>query len=365
VKHVGSFVRAAVLFCLCASARLCLGAPDRGGEDVRPVARRVELTIGARANEGEPLAPSIREMLVAKGLEVVTTRRPVVTAQDVAAAIAPPDGAMPSLARVLLDFTVTAQATLFLIDPSRGRVFVRRMALPHGLDAVARASVRFVIEQSVDAILEGREIGVSRDEFQRSVLPSPPPPAPVQAHAPPAPAPPPDRIQLLVAGGYEALAMGSGEFQHAGKVTVAARFARVAIALAARVAAPISIAGDGVRARLSTAGVSASGAGRALDVGGFSVLAGLGAGLDFTRVTPAVMAPDLQPAAAFWALAPALTPFVEIERLFGRISVAVVAGAEVHLLDERYTVRTGTETREVFVPGRVRPEAEVLVGVVF
>ncbi len=131
--------------------------------------------MGATANEVELLAPSIREMLVAKGLDVVTTRKPIVTAQDVAAAIAPPNEAMPSLARVLLDFTVTGQATLFLIDPPRGRVYVRRMALPHGLDAVARASVRFVIEQSIDAILEGREIGVSRDEFQRGVSGPPPP----------------------------------------------------------------------------------------------------------------------------------------------------------------------------------------------
>ena len=125
-------------------------------------------------------------MLVGKGLSVATTRKPVVTAQDVAAAIAPPDEATPSLARVLLDFTVSGQATLFLIDPPRGRVYVRRMALAHGLDAVARASVRFVIEQSIDAILEGREIGVSRDEFQRSGLSATPARSPAPL-APPAP----------------------------------------------------------------------------------------------------------------------------------------------------------------------------------
>ena len=56
------------------------------------------------------------------------------------------------MARVLLDFTVPNQATLFLIDPRRGRVYVRRIALAHGVDAVARASAQFVIEQSIDAI---------------------------------------------------------------------------------------------------------------------------------------------------------------------------------------------------------------------
>jgi hypothetical protein len=359
-----------VLVCVCAGSRIGLAAPD-----ARPAGRRVELMIGAPANEAEALAPSIREMLAPKGLNVITTRKSVITAEDVAAAIAPPSEATQSLARVLLDFTVAGQATLFLIDPPRGRVYVRRMAVAHGLDAVARASVRFVIEQSIDAILEGREIGVSRDEFQRNGLApppaSPPPPqeapapvAPVSA-APPAAAPKPASTQLLLAAAYQLQAMGSGEFQHAGKLAFAARFDRVELAMAARLAAPISIIGDGVRARLTTAGASASGSGRFLDAGGFSVLAGLGAGLDFTHVAPAVTTPSLQPAAAFWALAPSLTPFAAIERFFGRISVAVAAGAEIHLLDERYAVKTATDTRNVFVPGRVRPQIEALVGVAF
>ncbi len=328
--------------------------------------------IGAAANEAELLEPSIREMLVAKGLGVATTRKAVVTAQDVAAAIAPPKEATPSRARVLLDFTVEGQATLFLIDPPRGRVYVRRMALPHGLDAVARASVRYVVEQSIDAILEGREIGVSREEFQRGALPSPPAPAaPRAAPAAPTPAPPAPASagsQLQIAGGYEAVAMGSGEFQQAAKIAVAARVARVVIAAAARLAAPMSIVGDGAQARLSTAGLSVSAAGRFLSLGSLSISAGLGAGVDFTRVAPAVApgvaTPDLRPAAAFWALAPWLKPFAGIERLFGRISVAVAVGAEIHPLDERYTVKADA-TREVFAPGRLRPEAEVLVGVAF
>ena len=366
-RRVPGFARVLVLVCVCAGSRIALGAPEP-----RSLSRRVELMIGASANEAELLAPSIREMLAPKGLNVVTTRRSVITAQDVAAAIAPPSEVTPSLARVLLDFTVPGQATLFLIDPPGGRVYVRRMELARGLDAVARASVRFVIEQSIDAILEGREIGVSRDEFQRSgALASPPPPqsapapvAPVSAPPPPT-VPPAVRLQFQLAAGYQLQAMGSGEFQHAGKLAIAARFDRVVIALAARLAAPISIAGNGVRAQLTTAGVSASGAARFLDAGGFLLLAGLGAGLDFTRVAPSVMTPDLQPAPAFWALGPALTPFVAIERFFDRISIAVAAGAEIHLLDERYAVKSATETREVFVPGRVRPQIEALVGIGF
>jgi len=345
----------AVLLFVC--SRICLAAAPR----------QVELIIGAAAKDAELLEPSIRDMLAAKSLTVMTTRKAVVTAQDVATAIAPPKEATPSLARVLLDFTSPGQGTLFLIDPRRGRVYVRRMALPHGLDAVARASARFVIEQSVDAILEGREIGVSREEFQRSVLP-PPPVAAAPAPAPrpaPAPAPTPTPTLLLLAGGYELVVMGSGEYQHAATVAAGARLGRAQVAAAARLAAPLSIAGDGVQARLSTAAFSLSGAGRLVSFGGLSVMAGLGAGLDLTRVEPTVTMQSLQPAAAFWALGPFVQPFAEVERLFGKLSVAVVVAADVHLLAERYTVRTGADAHDVFVPARVRPAAALLIGAVF
>jgi hypothetical protein len=345
-------------------SRTSLAAPD-----ARPCARQVDVIIGAPANEMQLLEAPIREMLAAKGLEVATTRKTAVTTQDVAVAIAPPQEATRTVARVLLDFTVHGEATLLLIDPRRGRVYARRMALANGLDAVARASVRFVIEQSVDAILEGREIGVSREEFQRGVAPPPPAvaPAPLPAPAPapaPVPASAPTANQALAAG-YEGVAIGTGAYQHATKVALEVRFVRFRFAAAVRVAAPVSIAGDGVQARLSTEGVSVSAARRLLGFGNLSVIAGVGVGLDVTRVEPAVTTPDLEPAAEFWARSPWLQAFAEIEQRFGRFTLAAVVGAEVHLLAERYTVRTGSEARDVFVPRRLRPAAALLVGVVF
>jgi hypothetical protein len=187
-------------------------------------------------------------------------------------------------------------------------------------------------------------------------------PAPAPA---PAPAPTPAASQLQLAGGYDLVALGSGEYQHAGKLLVALRFSRLHIAAAARLAAPVSIAGDAVEARLSTGGASASAAARLVSFGDFSVTAGLGVGLEVTRVEPTVTSPDLQSVDAFWARGSWVQPFAEIERLFGRISLAVVVGAEIHLLAERYTVRTESETRDVFAPRRVRPTAALLVGVVF
>jgi hypothetical protein len=361
VRRVPSIAGGAVLLFIC--SRICLaGAPP-----ARPARRQVDLIIGATANDVELFEPSIREMLAPKGLTVVTTRKTVVTAQDVAAAIAPPKEATPSLARVLLDFTSPGQGTLFLIDPRRGRVYVRRMALPHGLDAVARAGVRFVVEESIDAILEGREIGVSREEFQRRVVPAPPvveaPRAP--AVAAPAPAPTPSPIRMLLAGGYELIAMGRGDYQQAAKVTGGARLASVEIVVSGRLAAPISIAGDGVRTRLSAGAASVSGAGRLVTFGGLSLTAGLGAGLEITRVEATVTTQDLRPAPAFWAMSPFLEPFAQLERFVGKVSISVTLAADVHPLAERYTVRTGDQARDVFVPAHVRPAAALLIGILF
>jgi len=161
------------------------------------------------------------------------------------------------------------------------------------------------------------------------------------------------------------VALGSGAYQHAAKVMVAARLTSVQVSVAARVAAPVSIAGDGVRADLWAGGVSVAGAARLIAWGPLSISAGVGGGLDFTRITPAVTAPDLQAVAAFWAPSPLLRTFVEIERLFGNLSLSIAVGVEALLLAERYTVTTADSARDVFVPRRVRPEAALLAGVVF
>jgi hypothetical protein len=224
--------------------------------------------------------------------------------------------------------------------------------------------VRFVVEQSIDAILEGRDIGVSREEFQRTTLP---PPAVVEPpRAPPAPAPPPEaRARWLLAAGYEALAMGSGEVQQSARLAVAARFSRVQVALMARLGVPMSVAGGGAEARLWTGGAGLSASAAILGADSLALTAGLGAGLDLTHVAPSVTTSGLAAAAAFWAPGPWLQPFAALERRFGDVSLALAIGAELHPLAERYTVKNGSETVDVFVPWRLRPVAALLLGLVF
>jgi hypothetical protein len=159
--------------------------------------------------------------------------------------------------------------------------------------------------------------------------------------------------------------MGSGEYQQGAKLLLAARFARVQIAAAARLTVPMSVAGEGAQARLWTGGASISAAARLLTSGTLSLAAGLGAGLDLTHVAPTVTTPALQPAAAFWAPGPWVQPFFALEHLFGSVSVALSIGAEIHPLAERYTIQSSAGTSDVFVPGRLRPAGALLVGAVF
>jgi hypothetical protein len=159
--------------------------------------------------------------------------------------------------------------------------------------------------------------------------------------------------------------MGSGEYQQGAKLLVAARFTRVQIGVTGRLAAPMSVTGDGAQARLWTGGAGVSAAAQLLTLGALSLTAGLSAGFDLTHVEPAVTMAGLQPAAAFWAPSPLVQPFAALEYLFGKISVTVAFGAELHPLAERYTVESSSAARDVFVPWRVRPAATVLVGAVF
>lgn len=370
--------RASSIVCCVLLATIVAARPIEAAAKARPATRRVELILVRRVEmDGmQRLEAALRDSLLARNVSLASERKDTITPEDVAlATTATPGEAASIVARVFVDFTAAGRATLFLIDPRRGRIHVRRVMLDHGLDAVARESTLFVIEQSVDAILEGREIGVSREEYQRSLaVPAPEPPVPSPAVSPPPPPPPPPPAPppppsagrtTSIAGGYAGVALGAGTYQHAGMLVLAAQLPGLQISVAARIAAPFSITGDGVEARLVSGGVSVSAAATLLSCRSLTLRAGIGAGLDVTRVAPATTTPDLQAAAVLWAAGPSLRAIVEIERRFGRLCVSIALGAEGHLLDERYTVRSGDFARDVFVPYRVRPVASALAGTVF
>ena len=89
----------------------------------------------------------------------------------------------PVFACLWIDAVSTHEITLYITDAPTEHVFVRRMNLDHGLDTVATEALAFVAQSSLEALLAGKIIGVSRDDYERSLEVAAPRPAPKQAAA--------------------------------------------------------------------------------------------------------------------------------------------------------------------------------------
>jgi hypothetical protein len=358
-RRVGS-VAVAVAFGLAWPRTLAAAEPG-----FATAAGRVELVMAAAGDDFGLLERTIRETIAGRDLELVSSRKEHITPNDVLTPTPARTGdTAPVVARVLLDLGTRDAATLYLIDSLRRRVHVRRLPLENGFDTVARESVLFVVERSLEAILAGQEIGVSWDEYQRSVEPAPIPPVETPPPPPPPPPPPlPRRVSL--AAGYEASAMGAGAYLHGPRVMLGVRIAKVRIGGALRLQAPLTVGDETAAARLSAGGGALSIASTLFAHRGFSVAGGLGAGLDATRIAPTVSSADLQPTPAFWAGSLNVRAFTELEQRFGRLSLAITIGLEVYPLAERYNVAAADGLRTVFVPHRVRPVVALLAGVSF
>lgn len=382
-----------LLLLLVARASDAAPPPDRAPGRKDASRGRVELVVAAAPEEVPRLEAPLRDLLAAKGLELQAERRPAIPPATVATAAAPssPESVAGTVARVFVDLTAADSATLYLVDPRRGRVHVRRVPLEQGFDPVARAGTLFIIEQSIDAmidaILAGQEIGVSREEYERTVAAAQPPSAQEAAPEPERPPRRPSDVpssavsqvvsapsaagtgaerRLRIAGGYEGATMGQGRYRHAARLVLALGFARLQLAIGARLAAPVALAGQGAEARLWSGGADVSAGMRFPLASNLSIAAVLGFGGDLTRVAPSVIDAALEPSTPFWAATPSARAAVELERVFARrFTVALTLGAEARLLAERYTVRSGLDAGDVFVPRRVWPLAALLFGTSF
>jgi hypothetical protein len=120
---------------------------------------------------------------------------PVVVEWIVSDAIRPRDvfesSRDPALAHIWLDASDAARAVLYVVDPAHERFLVRVVPLENGYDEIAWESVGTIIESSVEALLAGATVGVSREKAEEQLAaleskpmgpksaPSPPPPEPI------------------------------------------------------------------------------------------------------------------------------------------------------------------------------------------
>jgi hypothetical protein len=336
-----------------------LGPPAASDLDTSPRAPRVEGIVAGAPKGLSALAAALGDSLARQGLDLVLTTADKIGADEVTRSTG---GAEHAVARFRLDLTSFPLAKLYLLDGDRRRVYVRWLSLPRGLDPVAIELIRFVVESSVAAIRAGHDIGVSREEYDRSLNAQVDPSA-ISSLAPPAPPPlRPPPLELVAAITYEGTLMARGHYQQGPGISLGARLPHLWIGVDLLARLPMTVVGDTADARISAGALRVTGAVPVISSRHASLAAGLGAGIDVSQIRPAASRADLTATPPFWATSPFLRLFTAIERDFGRLSVAAVIGVDIDLLGESYVVAEASGKQEVFVPGRARPLVAILLG---
>lgn len=174
-----------------------------GIDDITESARRVTLVVAGDGDTGTTLESRLGEL--AHRLDVSLTAKRVSAIDPHEIIFGPSDGAM---ARVWIDASREDVAVVYLSDRTGGRVLLRRVDLAGGVDEVAREQIGQIVRASVEALLSGATIGLTRDEAADALgLPQPAPP-PTEAPALSAEATPASsgaaRARLTLGAGYAA-----------------------------------------------------------------------------------------------------------------------------------------------------------------
>ena len=326
---------------------------------------------------GDPVAiekvlGALRGSLDRQGVDLVAVSAERIDPLEVARSPVDRSAAGP-VAYLWLDL-MASQPTMYLLDVRSGLVYARPLAVRADPDAVEIELIRLVVDSSVEAILKGRALGVSREEFERS-LATPAPPAPLAA-APALPAPPApptvespqpaepaadSRPRWAIAAGYSGTMLSTDSIAHGPELYGERRWPRLRLGVILRQQLPLTVARSDVDMRLLSSGIHFVAAFPAAITSHLSASFGLGAGVDATRVNPG--GNGARP--AFWATDPLVTAMAALERAFGAAIVSAGIGVDADLLDTRYLVTHSSGTGVVWTPWRWRPFAAMRLGLAF
>ena len=357
----------------------------------------IDGVVAGTAEDLRAIDAVLGDSLSRQGL-VLELRRAARIAPDDVTRAAPGRGGDPErvVARFSLDLTSLPLAKLYLTDADRRRVYVRWLSLGRGIDAVSTELLRFVIENSIEAIRAGREIGVSREEYETAlgttasdttaprttrqgtdVLTQPEREPQTQPAAPTTESPrqprgrratpagvSPDFVSpnFGVSAGYEGTLVKEGKIQQGPVVWSSIRLPRLWIGGCLLGRLPTTIGDPTAEARMSSVGVRLIAAVPVANGEGLSLSLGAGAGIDVSQIRPGASGPGLAPESPFWATTPFGRIMGAVEYIVGHVSVAAAVGVDFDLLGERYVVAETAAERAVFVPWRVRPVATLLLG---
>ncbi len=277
---------------------------------------------------------------------------------------APPPHPTSTL-RCWIDLADLRHATLYFADQRGERFLVRELPLSGRFDEVDQQSVAQVMELSVSALIENAEIGFSRAQA-REILTRAQPPVPVVATAPPA-----DSTRWRLAAGIFyaledlgaslSLAQGPGLILALGRLDDAPAGAPAEPGAGGWLTTGYRIP---IEARQTTVGVrlSALAARVGVEARWWRLHARLGAGVDFTHVTPLPGATSTGTTLAtpHWSTSfvatGALAMRLPLERAFGPLlafSLALFLDMAPSTTEYGFSDATGNHV--AFAPHRLRP----------
>ena len=356
---VSSIVSAALLrLALALALHVDAGDPTPAAPTEQVAVRSVAITVAAADEPGTRLAERLGEFLDALPARIAIARSEGFTAARVI-----DDEGGDAFAKVWIDATQREHTRIFIVDRGADRILIRKVQTPTGLDEVAVDEIAYIVEASVDALLRGGTLGVTRAVAAAELGVRRPAPS----VSPPRSIPPPRRWALALASSYLGRGWGRGTAQHGPAIEVAfwRRTDRVDAGAAIEGAAilPTRVRVDDLELRLVGGGVRA-----------LAHVAGpiarrwrwdgrLGPGLDLVR-------DHGRPRAAGATGSPAVTrpiavlavrtgPSLAIGRGRDRLLVRLHATLDIELAGVRYVTTEGTA---VLVPWRARPGAALSIG---
>jgi hypothetical protein len=269
-----------------------------------------------------------------------------------------------------IDAVSAREVTLYITDAAAERVFVRRMTLDHGLDTVATEALAFVAQSSLEALLAGKTIGMTRDDYQHSLEAVAPRPAPRQAAAS---TPQPNRAGLNdmrpshwdLWAGYELQGWDGATVRHEAALGIEYERWRLRFGVDLFGTWPIQFHSGESGAELFSGGVRLV-VSRPLALSHqLRLVPGLGFAIELTRIRPELSSPDAQPASAYFAVDPTIRAALGIERSFGRWSVRGILGVDLEPRPVDYVIIRQAATEVVRTPWRERPFAAIVVAAGF
>jgi hypothetical protein len=317
----------------------------------------VDVILASR-NQGSngALMATLRRSLERLDANVSFDERATMSPREVADAAKPASVAVT----VWIDLGSPNVATVYVTEGKN--VFVRRLDLDRALDSVALDLLDVVVTSSVETVLSGRPLGITREEFSRSLEPAPLATVP-EPGSPPAAPPPrtPSHVVFAAAAFYEGALVAPMTAIDGPGLRIDGSRDGFWLGLSLNSHRRYDVTSADATVRFAPEGFR-------LSVGHvfalphqLALIVGCGAGVDVTRVQSVSTRAGLAPASASWTADIVARPAAEIQYRLGRLALGAMLGLDANLVQSVYAISTAPGDRPFWTPWRLHPVLALIV----